>query len=305
LAALVVLMGMAPGVATGRTIDFPYKDATLLPAGHAKSARLWVPNTARRDRTYTLVVLLHGLNKAGRKHPLLGGSAGVDVPALATRLIRSGQARQRFVLAGPTQIRGAAHSDTLWRRFDLPGFVRAVRRNLPRGIRIADRVVVMGHSGAGCTPGSGLWWVARRHGKMLRALGTMDTCMDAAFGRHLRSWLWPKRQGGKGSARVWLINFWQAGWRRDVQGFERALGFELLQERGPRGLRLLKRNRRRWLSARVDFAAHGHRLIVERIFKEALLRLFPTRATLRRLERELAAAERAARRRERRSRRRR
>ena len=288
---------MLPRPAAARLIDFSYKDRELLPAGHARSARLWVPNTARKDRTYTMVVLLHGLNRAGRKHPLLGGSAGVDVPTVATRLIRSGKVRQRFVLAGPTQIQGAGHSDTLWRRFDLPGFVRAARRKLPRGIRVADRVVVMGHSGAGCTPGSGLWWIARRHGRMLRSMATMDTCMDAAFGRHLRSWLWPAGAGGRGSGRVWLINFWQPGWRRDVDGFEGALGLEMLQERGPRGLRLVKRNSRRWLSARVDFASHGHRRIVERIFEEALLRLFPTAPTLRRLERELSAAERAARRR--------
>ncbi len=293
-ATILVLFLLAARDAAGRFIDLPYRDSKLLGAGRAKSTRVWLPNTAKGDRWYTMVVLLHGLNKAGRMYPLLDPKR-VDVSRVATRLILSGKVRQRFILVAPTQIVGAAHSDTLWRHFDLPGFVEHVRRRLPRWLKLRDRVVVMGHSGAGCTPGSGLWWIARRYQPMVRAMATMDTCMDERFGEHLWQHLWPKpgrRRGKEPALGTWLINFWQPGWRRDPEGFERGLRMELLADRGPRGMRLIKRNSRRWLSAKIVLKRDAHRKIVDNVFTEALLRLFPTDATRRRLVRELRRAKR-------------
>ncbi len=270
-------------------IDFSYRDQQLLLPGQSQGARIWIPEGGRRGRTLTLVVLLHGLNKKQRMFPLFGGIESVDVPGVAQGLLREGRVRPDFVLAGPTQTAGAETSSTLWRHFDLPDFVRAVRRRLPRGVRIAERVVVMGHSGAGCSSAGGLWWIASRYGNHLRALATMDTCMDAAFGRHLHRYLWrPER-----NQRVWLLNFWQSGWERPVADFEAALELERMQEDAPRGLHDLARSPRRWLSARVD--GLGHDRIVGRIFEEALLRLFPSDATLKMLEAELAGAQRAQR----------
>jgi hypothetical protein len=289
---LILALVLLPRPSAAKVIDFPYRDRELLLPGQKDGGRIWLPDSAVKGRSYTLVVLLHGLNQRGAMQPLLGRDR-VDIARVATSLIRQGAVRQDFILAAPTQTRNAATAPGLWYHFDLQDFTRAVRKALPRGINLAGRSVVMGHSGAGCTPSSGIWWVARQHGGRLRALATMDTCMTAAFGRDLWRYLWPKAGDrdarGLAGGQTWLINFWQDGWERDVAGFEEALQLSLLQDSGPRGLQQLKRNSRRWLSARVK---KPHDKLVESIFDEALRRLFPTPAQLRQLEAQLAQAQR-------------
>lgn len=277
-------LSLLPAAGWARFIDFPYRDAELLLPDQQRGGRLWLPDTATKG-AYTLVVLLHGLNPRGVMHPLLGGEH-VNVAAVASELIRAGVVRQSFVIAAPTQTANAQRSNTLWAGFDLPHFIHQVERNLPKGIRLHQRPVVMGHSGAGCSPGCGLWRIAQRHGGWVRAMATMDTCMNRSFGEVLKRYLWdPPDDPQRG--RTWLINFWQKGWQRDVDGFEDAMDFQLLVENGPRGLHRLERNSRRWLSARVD---RDHAGVVGSIFDEALRRLFPTAATLRQLEQELEQA---------------
>ncbi|MBM4319861.1 MAG: hypothetical protein FJ125_07845, partial [Deltaproteobacteria bacterium] len=282
---ILLLLLAAPSACWARLIDFPYRDAELLLPGQSRGGRIWLPDSARAG-TYTVVVLLHGLNKTGARHPLLNQEK-VDVAALATSLIRTGVVRQSFILAGPTQSARAGSSSTLWVRFDLKHFIREVRHRLPKGIALAERPVVMGHSGAGCSSGCGLWWIAEKNGGWVRAMATMDTCMNRAFGEHLHRYLWP---ADLSRGKTWLINFWQSGWPRDVDGYEEAMKFSLLADEGARGVHRLKRNARSWFSARVQ---RDHSKIVESIFDEALRRLFPTKATLSQLEQELAQARRA------------
>jgi len=290
LPVLVTTSLLVTSGAAALTVDFPYRDAELLLPAQELGGRLWVPDDFVPKKTYQLIVLLHGLNQKGTLHPLLDPE-GVDLAPVAAGLIAAQVVRPDFVIAAPTQSKDALKARTLWTRFDLFHFLRAVRKAAPKGLKIGAKPVVAGHSGAGCDENGGLWYLARAHGGTLPAFVVMDTCASVEFGQTLWRHLWPRADDPEAVGRrgkSWLLHFWQPRWVRDIAGFEETMRFELMMVDGPRGTHLLKRNDRRWLSAQVDGT---HSEMVAQIFEEALRRLYPTPPTLAELQAELAAAQ--------------
>jgi len=189
----ILVFGPGPVLAAGRVLAFSFRDRELTGHPGSEAARLYLPEGLDpASGPVDLLVVLHGLNGTGRPAPLFDPQ-GVDLAAASDALIASGEVLPRFVIAAPGQTRRAAKTKTLWRHFDLAAFVKAVRRQLPPGVRLTSRPTVIGHSGAGCEDEGGLWWIAAHHGGTLRALVVLDSCVNAGFGDLLYAALWPGR----------------------------------------------------------------------------------------------------------------
>ena len=196
--------------ADDRTV-FPYRDAELLSPGEAGGGIVVVPEPVARGEKTPLVVLLHGVNVDQVVHMWFGTRGYPDVAAISERAIASGAAPP-FLLAAPSQTRGAMSGRRLWQGFDLDDFVRAVEAALATRAAVDhDAVFVVGHSGAGCNPDGGLLRVARAPSLVVpRAILAIDTCMDEDSGGALGS--------SPESAQV-LVRYQAEIWPRPIDRF--------------------------------------------------------------------------------------
>lgn len=181
------------------SFDFPFEDERRLARGQKNGGRVYVPPGTRGRPT--VMVWLHGNNEGASLHRGLGGG-GSD---LRTTL-PSG-----FILAAPSQS-VSAKGPSLWGGFDLDRFLDAVDAALGKKVDRSD-VVLMGHSGAGCSMGSGL------HSKfdrtMPKKIVLVDTCLSPELGASL----------AKMADRTKVYAYYQPKtWKRDFAGFGRALG---------------------------------------------------------------------------------
>lgn len=170
----------------GASYDYEYDGLDI---GHPE--RRWLgrayvpPEAAASRRPLPLVVFLHGLNAARIKHRWLGGGNEGDVRRMIGDLISRGVIAPA-VVAGPSSIvpsevaKGAS-----WRHFDLDGFIDRTVARLDGIARIDPRrIVVAGHSGAGCSPLGGLAKLNHRRHE-LWAILAIDTCMSAFLAESL------------------------------------------------------------------------------------------------------------------------
>ena len=197
------------------TRHFPHADKRYLRDHQHDGGALLLPAGIAPDAPMPLVVFLHGTNSAGELHLWLGGGGNYDLRTLARRLMDDDEV-QPFLLAGPSQTKGAGLARTLWSGFDLGEFVEDAAR-AARGAATIDhaRVILVGHSGAGCNPTGGLAGRRTINGDYgPRALVSIDPCLDAelgvAFGRRAPS--------------VPLTIWWQSAvWARSPEPFWAAL----------------------------------------------------------------------------------
>ncbi|RYZ04023.1 MAG: hypothetical protein EOO73_25560 [Myxococcales bacterium] len=213
LAGLGASWGAAP--AHAKTLYFPHQDATFLHRFQRNGGAAVVPEEPQPEGAgLPLVVFLHGTNPTSEPHMWLGGG-GRDLRPLAKRLIDSGEVAP-FVLAAPSQTKNASLAATVWQNFDLNAFVEDVVRATEGVTRIdRKRVVLAGHSGAGCNPRGGLasdFWSAGS--PLPLALVSIDPCLD-------------RKMGGAFARRpteVPLLLWWQpAIWIRQPAKFQAAL----------------------------------------------------------------------------------
>jgi hypothetical protein len=164
----------------GTTIDYAYDGRDI---GHPERAwlgRAFVHKAAAGDPKAPLpiVVFLHGLNTARIKYRWMGGGNEGDVRRIVADLIEAGQIPPTLV-AGPSSIVPAAitNAATSWPAFDLDRFLDRTAAELA-GVATIDRsrVIVAGHSGAGCNPKGGLPAALRGKTRPLAAF-SIDTCM--------------------------------------------------------------------------------------------------------------------------------
>lgn len=202
-----------------------------------------------------VVVFLHGTNPSSEPHMWLGGG-GRDLRPLVKRLIDAGQV-EPFVLAAPSQTKNAGLAATVWQDFDLNSFVEDVVRATEGKARIdRKRVVLAGHSGAGCNPKGGLagdFWSAGV--PLPLALVSIDPCLDrkmgAAFARR--------------PTEVPLLLWWQpAIWVRQPAEFQAALLRDKPEERVDRVREL------------PPMGPNPHEAILPVAFENALRELFGT-----------------------------
>jgi hypothetical protein len=192
-------------------VVFPYRDAEFLLFGETSGGIAVVPDAVPRGERAPLVVLLHGVNPDPVLHMWFGPRAYPDLSALSAQMIEN-RSSVPFILAGPSQTRGAMSGRHMWQDFDLDDFVGAVEAAIgPRAAVDRDAVYVIGHSGAGCNPGGGLLRVARVSSLIVpRGILAIDTCMDEDSG--------PALGNAPESARVWVR--WQPEiWPRPLDRF--------------------------------------------------------------------------------------
>ena len=240
-----------PARATGRSVDFDFEDARYLQPWQHQGARAYVPEGAGDDAV-PLVIFLHGTNTGRALHPWMSERSS-DLREVLAELVDQGQVVPA-VLAAPSQTRRASIRH-LWDGFDYAAFVRKTEAALGDTAQIdRQRVVLVGHSGAGCNPEGGLLHAAAsKHEPPLLGLIAIDVCMRPSFGLSL------------GKSRAAAVNvFWQVeSWKRDYGDFHSA-----------------------FLETRSGFAAEGdvfeeldvhgrdaHNQIVPRAFALALSRL--------------------------------
>jgi len=251
LLAGALSLGWSP-TAAAKTVYFPHQDARFLYRFQRNGGAAVVPESASPDAPLPLVVFLHGTNTTSEPHMWLGG--GKDLRPLVKRLIDSGQVRP-FVLAAPSQTKNAGLAATVWQGFDLNSFVDDVVRATDGRVNIdRTRVVLAGHSGAGCNPHGGLaadFWSAGV--PLPLALVSIDPCLD-------------RKMGGAFARRpteVPLLLWWQpAIWVRQPAKFEAALALDKPEERVDRVREL------------PPMGANPHEAILPVAFESAMRELF-------------------------------
>lgn len=215
-------IGLAAGLVAGswsapadaNTLYFPHQDARFLYRFQRNGGAATLPDNVGTEEPLPVVVFLHGTNPTTETHMWMGGG-GKDLRPLAKRLIESGQVKP-FILAAPSQTKNAGLAATVWQDFDLNAFVEDVVRATEGKVTVdRTRVVLAGHSGAGCNPKGGLaadFWSAGV--PLPLALVSIDPCLD-------------RKMGGAFARRpteVPLLLWWQpAIWIRQPAKFEAAL----------------------------------------------------------------------------------
>jgi hypothetical protein len=210
------------GPAASKTLYFPHQDERFLYSYQKNGGAALLPDNAGADEPLPLVVFLHGTNAAAEPHLWFGGG-GKDLRPLATRLMKSGSVLP-FVLAAPSQTKNAGLARTVWQGFDLNAFVDDVVRAAEGQVTIdRARVVLAGHSGAGCNPSGGLaadFWSAGA--PLPLALISIDPCLDRKMGSAL----------ARRPSEVPLLLWWQpAIWVREPAKFTAALSHGKPEER--------------------------------------------------------------------------
>jgi hypothetical protein len=251
LAGALGLAWAAP--AEAKTLYFPHQDARFLYRFQRNGGAAVLPESASVREPLPLVVFLHGTNATSELHMWLGGG-GKDLRPLVKRLIDSGQVKP-FVLAAPSQTKNAGLAATVWQSFDLNSFVDDVVR-ATEGVANIDRarIVLAGHSGAGCNPSGGLaadFWSAGV--PLPLALVSIDPCLD-------------RKMGGAFARRpteVPLLLWWQpAIWVRQPDKFTAALTLDKPELRVDRVREL------------PPMGANPHEAILPIAFESALRELF-------------------------------
>lgn len=217
-AALAALLSVSVGFAQrleAKSLYFPHQDQHLLYQYQKNGGAALLPNDVSPERPLPLVVFLHGTNPTAETHLWFGGG-GKDLRPVAQRLMDSGDVAP-FVFAAPSQTKNAGLARKVWQGFDLNRFVDDVIQATSGQVTIdRQRVILAGHSGAGCNPNGGLatdFWSAGT--PLPLALVAIDPCLDRTMGGAF----------ARRPVDVPLLLWWQAAiWVREPVKFSAALG---------------------------------------------------------------------------------
>lgn len=215
--------------AEAKTLYFEHQDGRFLYRYQRNGGAAAIPDNVAPEQRLPLVVFLHGTNSTSETHLWMGGG-GKDLRPLVKRLIDSGSV-EPFVFAAPSQTKNAGLAAKVWQDFDLNHFVEDVVKATDGKVTIdRTRVVLAGHSGAGCNPSGGLaadFWSAGS--PLPLALVSIDPCLD-------------RKMGGAFARRpveVPLLLWWQpAIWVRHPERFSAALSLDKPEQRVDRVLEL-------------------------------------------------------------------
>lgn len=218
LALLLVAPASAepsPAPLPGKTYDFEWDGRDIRRAELAWFGRAYVPPQAKKTkRAVPLVVFLHGLNAALIKHRWMGGGQEGDVRRIVGALVDDG-AIEPIVVAAPSSIVASqVAKGASWNHFDLDRFVDLTVSRLSGLVEIdSSRIVVAGHSGAGCSTAGGLATLHQSR-RRLHAILSIDTCMSPALAERL----------ARADAHTHVVVSWQTlSWtNRPLSPFRRA-----------------------------------------------------------------------------------
>jgi len=195
-------------VASSSTTVFPYRQRRFLYSRNPHGGLAYVTSGAARGASLPVVVFLHGMNPDELVHPWFGPPYG-DLRPVLDSLVAAGKVAP-LVLAAPTHTRYATGATAMWPRFDLDDFLDATEAALGETAKLdRTRVVVVGHSGAGCNAAGGILAESVRRVKRL-ALVDVDGCVDETILAPLAA--------ASGSTPVYF--FWQRTWARPMAQLE-------------------------------------------------------------------------------------
>lgn len=190
--------------ARGTTTTFPYRQRRLLYSRNASGGLAYVTTGAAPGAALPVVVFLHGMNADEIVHPWFGAPYG-DLRSVVEPLVGSGRVTP-FVLAAPTHTRFATAANVMWPLFDVDDFLDATEAALSGAATLdRGRVIVIGHSGAGCNVAGGILGESVRRTKLL-ALIDVDGCVDETTIPSL----------ALAAANAPVTFFWQRTWPRPV-----------------------------------------------------------------------------------------
>jgi hypothetical protein len=176
-----------PPKLSGSTIDYEFTAAEAKKAEHAWTGRAFVHAKVPRDAPVPLLVFIHGLNVEKIKFRWIGGGQEGDVRRIVSELIESG-AIPPAVVAAPTSTdpKIMVNALTTWPGFDLDVFLERTQRALGGAAKIdRARIVVAGHSGAGCNVKGGISTALRPKKAKVQAGLVIDVCMATDLARDL------------------------------------------------------------------------------------------------------------------------
>jgi hypothetical protein len=170
-----------PAKLPGKTYEFHYDGKDVRRPKLAWSARAYVtPEAAAAGKPLPLVVFLHGTNKKLIKYRWMGGGQDPDLRAVIGDLVKRGVI-EPVIIAAPSSVVKSQVSTSSWDYFDLDKFVARTEKALGGAAQIdATRIIVAGHSGAGCSTEGGLATISGGK-RRVHAILSIDTCM--------RTWL--------------------------------------------------------------------------------------------------------------------
>lgn len=184
---------------------FPYEQRRYLYSRNPAGGLAYVTAGAQSGASLPVVVFLHGMNPDELVHPWFGPPYG-DLRPVLDGLVAARKVTP-LVIAAPTHTRYATGATVMWPRFDLADLLDATQAALGDSAKIdRARVVVVGHSAAGCNPNGGLFAESIRRAKPL-ALVDIDGCVDD----HVVTSL------GDAAATTKVRFFWQRSWARPVR----------------------------------------------------------------------------------------
>ncbi|HEY4121608.1 MAG TPA: hypothetical protein VGM56_27270 [Byssovorax sp.] len=142
----------------GATVDFEYDAAETGHKDRAWSGRAFVHQDVSAKEATPLLVFIPGMNTERIKYRWIGGGTEGDVRRIVADMIDAG-AIPPIVVAGPSSTDAVTMSNAVlsWPAFDLDTFIDRTIVALSGTARIdRRRVVVAGHSGAGCNVKNGI-----------------------------------------------------------------------------------------------------------------------------------------------------
>lgn len=201
----------------GKTVDYEYDGSDVKSKSRAYTGRIFFHEKALRStKPVPLVIFMHGLNRDLIPHRWIGGGNEGDVRKIVSDLMESG-AIPPVVLAGPGSVQKEAVSfGASFPVFDHDKFVDQVVEH-SKDLADIDRtkIIVTGHSGAGCSDKGGIVPAVTAKTPPLAVI-SIDTCMPGSLALAL----------GRAPPNVNIIVTWQSvSWDRDFKlfraGFER------------------------------------------------------------------------------------
>jgi hypothetical protein len=170
----------------GKTIDFEYDGMDVRSPSRAYTGRVFIPaKVLEQGKAVPVIVFFHGLNRALTPHRWMGGGNEGDIRRIILDMVDAGDIPP-VIVAGPGSVEPAAVSGgESFPFFDVDKFVYLSRKAIA-GIAEIDeaRVIVTGHSGAGCARTGGV-----ASGVIAKAppyaIISIDTCMNAALAEGL------------------------------------------------------------------------------------------------------------------------
>jgi hypothetical protein len=218
--------GAQPSLA-GRTVDYTYGATEGAVEHRAWTGRAYLhPRLLDHAATaYPVVVYLHGINKQQVQHPWMGAQGTPDLRSAWDRYLIEKRIAPA-VLAAPSSTVACKLPQALWDGFDMDRFLAFTVRATRDQVRIdLSRVVVIGHSGAGCNHRGGLVTALQSTLPLVGGL-IIDVCMDELDARPL----------ALARPDMDVVVTYQRRWQRDFPAFSN-LFVEASRATGATGLR--------------------------------------------------------------------